>query len=163
MKALIIENRIKLFVDDRQRVNLIGIVPKGNIQRMKELTGCKILSVEKHTASFNHNAGELCRIVYRVELCNILPYLKHSDSARYCENAKEYANLLGVSIHDLGYCFLYLLTDKLPLYAFGYPKKPKTKTGMSIYQDINGKRISLHRNERYIKKFGRWFSLKSSI
>lgn len=161
MKALIIDNKVRLFKFAHDQITLTGVVPMGNLQKMKEATKCNFISVKKIPSNFKHHAGQMCEVVYRVRVSNIEDFLKTTASPALCINAKEYASMLEDSVFSLNYLYNYLPTQDLALYAFGNPILPKRKEAMNIYKDAQGKKISLHRRERYIKKFGRWFSLQS--
>ena len=157
MKAVIIDNQVLLVKYDFDRVKIKVTLPVRNIQKMKEATGCYIFSVEKTTLPFNHRAGEITIVTISVRLQAILPYMQKASPA-VCDNAADYARLLGIEKYDLNFEYHKLPSDTLNLYAFGYLPPYVAPNTMNNYKDANGVRISLHRNENYLKKFGRWFS-----
>lgn len=157
MKAVIIDNQVLLVKYDFDRVEIKVTLPMRNIQRMKEATGCRILAVEKTTLPFHHLAGQIAIVTISVRLEAILPYMQKASPAN-CTNAVDYARLLGIEKHDLNFEYHKLPSDTFNLYAFGNLPPYVSPNTMSTYRDAKGVRISLHRNENYVKKFGRWFS-----
>lgn len=158
MKAVIIDNQVLLVKQDFDRVEIKVTLPVRNIQKMKEATDCYIFSVEKTTLPFHHHAGEIAIVTISVRVGAILPFMQTSSPAD-CTNASLYASLLGAGRFDLNAAHHALPSDKFNLYAFGnLPPYLTSNNTMNNYKDADGVRISLHRNENYVHKFGRWFS-----
>lgn len=157
MKAVIIDNQVRLVKYDSNRVTIKVTLPMRNIQRMKEKTDCYILAVEKTRLPFHHLAGQVAIATISVRIGAILPYMQ-TASARDCINAADYARLLQINPYNLNYEYQKLPSDAFRLYAFGDLSPYTAPNTMTTYRDAKGVRISLHRNENYVKKFGRWFS-----
>jgi len=163
LQAVAIDNQVKLLTKTSD-VKLTLLVPRGNIERMKRLTGCKIISKERTSVYFNHHAGELYKVTISVKWGKVSVYYRHTISANTCTNASEYANMLGVDTWSLNWVY-YQITDttKVPLYAFGNPiirVKPSRNNG--IYQNLKGEKISLiDKFDKYVNFKGTWYKLIS--
>ena len=149
MQAIIINNRVTL-VDDFSQIKISIIVPARNIQRMKELTNCKIISKEPTTVSYNNYAGKLFRVTISVAYKNISQYMNIGD-LRKAENAKAYLDLL--NFQQFYYNLCSLKSDSVNLYAFGncyYDGQPSLST---IYYAVDGSKKSII--NRDLNDFGR--------
>lgn len=151
-----IDNQIKL-LSDSSRVELNLLVPRGNIQKMKEVTQCIILSKHPEKVNFNHNAGDLYRVKISVKWGNISKYLPHKVSANTCENAEHFMQMTSLKNRwELNYiCNQITDANKIPLYAFGQPKMRNIRgTTNGIYINAKGDKISL------IGKFDKYVDFK---
>lgn len=163
LQAVAIDNQVKLLTKS-SNVKLTLLVPRGNIEHMKQLTGCKIISKELTSVNFNHHAGELYKVTISVMWGKVSGYYKQTISANTCTNASEYANMLGIDNWHLNWCY-YQITDttKAPLYAFGNPIiRVKKGRNNGIYQNLKGEKISLiGKFDKYVKFKGTWYKLIS--
>jgi len=167
MEAILLNNKIKL-VNDFTFIDCEILVPSLNIQNLKQLTSCKIISKEAKKVDFNHNAGNLFTVKIRVRFDKIKQYLKH-ESCHDAINKSEYLNLLDKSFFYLSYHEQNLLTDKVALYAFGDCRKFPQSNFNTIYKNKAGHKISLVQTEqnnfgqkRYINFKGQWYSNKNN-
>jgi hypothetical protein len=161
LTAVAIDNQVKL-LSNYSNVVLTLLVPRGNIQRMKDLTGCKIIAKESFKATFNHHAGELFNVTISVNWAKISGYFKQTTSAYSCINAAEYANILGVLKFELNFAYLQVVDcSKIPLYAFGKPHlRVKACANNGVYKNLKGEKISLlNQFARFTKFKGTWYSL----
>ena len=168
METILLNNKIKL-VNDFTFIDCEILVPSLNIQNLKQLTSCKIISKEAKKVDFNHNAGNLFTVKIRVRFDKIKQYLKH-ESCHDAINKSEYLNLLDKSFFYLSYHEQNLLTDKVALYAFGkcYTYTDGKKYNV-VYRNKLGHKISLIKSEqnnfgqkRYINFKGQWYSNKNN-
>jgi hypothetical protein len=147
-----IDNTIKL-LQNNSIVVLNLLIPKGNIQAMREATNCQILSKTPEKVSFNHCAGELYRVKMKVKWGKISKYLKHRINPNVCENVDVYSQMLNLSKWDLSADYEKIIdANKIPLYAFGEPKK-RNILGVTngIYINARGHKISLiGRFDKYV-------------
>lgn len=163
LQAVAIDNQVKLLTNS-SNVKLTLLVPRGNIERMKQLTKCKILAKERTTVNFNHHAGDLYKVSVSVKWGNVSGYFRRTVSANTCTNAREYSNMLGVDTLVLNWIY-YQITDtsKIPLYAFGEPViRVKLQRNNGIYQNLKGETISLSRKfDKHVNFKGTWYRLIS--
>jgi hypothetical protein len=167
MEAIIINNRIKL-VNDFSLINVTLRVPALNIQKMKSLLNCAIISKKEIELSHHHNAGKIYSVVIRVKFANLKKYMQH-ESCHECENKAAYLNLLGLpSLFYTSYHEQNLLSENVALYAFGDCRKFSSKNFNTIYTNVNGHKISLVQTEqnnfgkkRYLNFKGQWYSNKN--
>jgi hypothetical protein len=167
MEAIIVNNRINL-VNDYAQIKITLKVPALNLQKMKMLLNCSIISKQEIELPHNHNAGKIYSVVIRVKFATLKQYMMR-DNCHGCENKAEYLNLLNIS--SLSYASYHesnLLCEKVPLYAFGNCYQFKNgKEFNSVYTNKNGHKISLVHTEqnklgkaRYINFKGQWYSNK---
>lgn len=165
MEAIIVNNRINL-VNDYAQIKVTLRVPALNLQKMKTLLNCSIISKQEIELTYNHNAGRIYSVVIRVKFAALKQYMQR-DSCHECENKTEYLNLLNISsLFYASYHESNLLGEKTALYAFGKCYQFKNgKEFNSVYTNKNGHKISLvhiEQNElgkkRYINFKGQWYS-----
>jgi hypothetical protein len=167
-----IENKI-IAVKEHDYLTLTIVVPALNIQKMKDLTGCSILSKEFTTLSSNHNAGKLFKVKIRVKFKNIEKYLleeniyMQGNNVAPAVNVAEYLNIIGRKCGNTYYSDDNLITSKCALYAFGNCSKHWSSFRGSNVSNVhyfgrNGSKISLIKkmNEitRYVKFKEQWMS-----
>ena len=161
LQAVAIDNQIKL-LSSSSKIEISLIIPRGNIQRAKELTGFKILSKTPHKATFNHNAGELYMVRVSVQWGKISAYFNKTVNAKQCQNWEMLFALTDTNPNESGYYHNQILDgSKIPLYAFGSPKM-RNYTGVTngIYQNKAGNKISLiGKFENHVNFKGDWFRL----
>lgn len=159
MKAIIENNAIRL-VDDFSTVTCNLTIPFGNIQKMKEMTGAKIISVSKTHVNFHNHAGPLARVKFSVRFSKIEKFL-NTANVYDCENYEAYISLLGK--HGLYYTNLNVPScDMARLYAFGELYVGSPKPISSIYINKTGRRISLsNRTDKFVNFKGEWFRLET--
>jgi len=155
LQAVAIDNQIKL-LNDYDYVELTILVPRGNIQRMIELTKCIVLSKKSAKVDFNHHAGQLFKTTISVRWGNICKYFTHTISPGLCDNGNIYNQLRINSNWDK-----ITNTSKLPLYSFGQPiLRHKEGCSNGVYQNITNQRISLNNTfNKYVKFKNQWFRL----
>lgn len=161
MNAIIINNKVTL-VDDFSLLKMSIIVPKRNLQRMIELTKCKILSKEPTHVAYNNYAGDLFKVTISVLYKNISQYMNIGD-LRKAENAKAYFDLL--NFQQFYYNLCSLKSDSVNLYAFGDCSRIPYVDNSTIYYSINRTKHSfINRdlnefgNKRYINFKGKVYS-----
>lgn len=161
MNAIIINNKVTL-VDDFSLLKMSIIVPKRNLQRMKELTKCQILSKEPTTVNYNNYAGDLFRVTILVAYKDINQYMNYSNLFNV-DNAKEYFDLLYSK--DGYYFHCNLKSDNVNLYAFGDCSRIPYVNNSTIYYSLTGDKHSfINRdlnefgNKRYILFKGKYYS-----
>lgn len=168
MEAIIINNRIKL-VHDFSQITVTLRVPALNIEKMKGLLNCGIISKKETDLSHNHNAGKIYLISVRLKFADLKKYMQR-ESCHECENQTEYLNLLGlISLFYSTYHEQNLLSETVALYAFGDCRKfGNGKNFNTVYTNVNGHKISLVQTEqnnfgkkRYINFKGQWYSNKN--
>lgn len=163
LQAVAIDNQVKLLTKT-SNVKLTLLVPRGNIERMKQLTGCKIINKERTSVDFNNHAGELYKVTISVKWGKVSGYYRQTISANTCVNGREYANMLGIDTRSLNWVY-YQITDtnKIPLYAFGEPiMRRKESRNNGIYQNLKGEKISLiGKFDKYVNFKGTWYKLIS--
>ena len=155
-QAAIFNNKIQL-IDDFTYINISLIVPFGNLQKMKDLTGCAILSTKNHFLSFNHYAGNVAKVNIRVKFSKIAHFLEKSYIDGNNENYHQYIDLIGRHWSDLYYSDCNLISNKIKLYAFGEPITRPKKSCDNIYIDRTGKKRSFHKIDKYVKFKGQYF------
>lgn len=155
MKAIIENNKVRL-VNNFSTVECSFIIPYFNIQKMKELTKCRIKEVKETKVFYNHNAGKLAYVTIEVRFENIEKYLNRSQVYN-CLNYREYRDMV---IGTFGYFDANIPScQSVKLYAFGEIRGYSTKTNNNThYVNKQGKKISLAgKNEPYVKFRGEWF------
>lgn len=161
LEAVAIDNQIRL-LENSSRVELKLLVPRGNIQKMREATQCRILSKTPEKVNFNHNAGELYRVKISVRWGNISKYFRNGINPNTCINVEAYSQMTGISRHELNWAYAQITdASKIPLYAFGEPKM-RNKGGMTngIYTNFKGHKISLWgKFDKYINFKGTKYAL----
>lgn len=157
MKAIIENNKVRL-VTDFSTVECNIIVPFANIEKMKQLTNCKIKEVKETKVSFNHNAGRLA-IVKMTCRIDVIEKFLNTEQVYKCENFEEYKNLLGKGGCD-SYSSMNLIScNSAKLYAFGdLCLNYKFTNNNTHYINKNGRKISLNgKNDNYVNFKGEWF------
>lgn len=168
MEAIIINKKIKL-VEDSTIITVTINVPFLNIQKMKELTKCSILSVKETFLKFKNNAGKIAEVTIRVKFINISDFITNVENIANADNKECYLNMISIN-ENKAYCFNWFpqfkkfnlrTLDIFNLYAFGYCYK-ESKPNFLTYIYINklGKKISLYGvNKKYLKFKGEYFKL----
>jgi len=161
MQAIIINNKVTL-VDDFSTIKMSLIVPKRNMQRMKELTKCCILSKEPTKVAYNNYAGDLFKVNISVGFKDINPYLNYGNAYEAINN-DNYLDLLNKPIFSLYASQVNLKTDKVNLYAFSNCSRIPYINSSTIYYRIDGKKHSFI--NRDLNEFGnkRYISFKGHI
>lgn len=158
MKTIIINKEIK-FVRDNELIEMSLLVPAQNLQAMKKLTKCRIVSKISAVVNFKHNAGQLYKVKIKVRYNCIAPYLKHTNYD-VAINAEIYSSLFYTSQN-----YVTIPCDSVKLYAFGDCSIDSIYRSVNaIYYNQNNK-ISLIANDlndygekRYIKFKNQWYS-----
>jgi len=149
MKAIIENNKVRL-ANYFSTVECSFIVPYFNIQKMKELTKCRIKEVRETKVYFNHNAGRLARVTIEVRFENIEKYLNRA-MVYNCSNYTSYREMVigvfGNVDYNLPSC------NFVNLYAFGENKYSSLKSDNNTsYVNKRGKKISLfNKSQSYVK------------
>jgi len=173
MNIVKIEQKIRI-VQDSDIIKISIVVPALNIEKMKQLLGCRILGKEPFPLRFNHTAGKTFKVQIYVQASKILPYLRTEHYAD-ATNAAAYRDLLNKPASSLYYSEYMVKCEKVDLYAFGQcsgycaeyarRRKPNTLAMNVLYYGKDGTKISLHRTgdigNRYINFRGQWLTNKS--
>jgi len=162
MKAIVLNNRLKLISRDNDWITITIQIPLRNLQNLQEKTGCKILKKQPKILDFNHHAGIVANVTIWVAFNKIEPYLKRKQITKETEGINEYLFLLDKSGFDLFYHEQNLLSDDVALYAFGNCWKYESKiSNNTLYYNKYGKKISLAYNGgKYINFKGEYWTNK---
>lgn len=168
MEAIILNNRIHLISYESKQIEISLLVPALNLEKMKQLTNCYIVSKVEKKVDFNHYAGKLYFVTIRVKFSDIKKYLQR-ENIYTVENKSEYLSLLNSSAFYTTYHECNLLSDKVALYAFGDCRNLTYPNFNTIYKNKAGHKISLAHSiqnnfgqKRYIKFKGQWYSNKTN-
>jgi hypothetical protein len=148
MEAIIINNKVTL-VDDFTNVKMTIIVPKRNLQNMRELTSCKIIAKEPTSVGYNNYAGDIFNVTILVRFANIRQYLNLSGLTNV-ENVQQYIDLL---YSDTFWGHVNLLRDKINLYAFGNCHIMSSPDNNTIYYNLEGRKHSFVKRD--LNDFGK--------
>ena len=168
MKTIIIENKVKL-INELTLLTVDVICPRKNIQKMLDQTKAKFISKKEITVNYNHRAGQLFKVVIRVEFSNIEKHLI-AGSVFSAKNKDVYIDMLDINMvgnrlfgSDLN-CYENKITG---IYEFGNCANYTEPNCATYYTSISGRKIQLNNTEktdfgkkRYVKNAGTWYSNK---
>ena len=170
-----IENKI-LAVRQNDYLTMTLVVPSLNIENMKQITNCTIISKTPTSLNCHHNAGTLFSVKIRVQFKNIEKYLLTENifgaghASQRAENIEQYLNILGKKWGSTYYAEGNIISSRVGLYAFGNCEKRWSgfRGGNSVsvhYFGRNGAKISLNKKaseiNRYVNFKGQWMSNRS--
>ena len=161
MKAIIIENKIRLVSNEFESIRVNVICPARNIQKMEEETGCIILSKKETVLNYNHHAGTVYAITISVQFNRIEKYL-NTKNVRDCENKANYFDLLSAENCGFYDSEVNLKANEITgLYIFGdCSKYTNTKLACFPYYAPGKKVKYFNSNKRYYKNCDTWYSNK---
>ena len=159
MKIAILNNKVQLVeFNDYVKINII--IPYGNIQKMIDLTGCKILKVQPIELNFHHLAGRVAKVEIKVMFGKIEKYLQFDRLNNSVENYEYYCALLGDRSKKYYTIDFELISDKVKLYTFGEPILRRRNNAVNgIYVNRTGKKISLSKIQKYVNFKGEYYRL----